>query len=49
MNTVTRKAVRREAVYPDTSLGPQLKNFSDTFSGFDLLRERFGKSGEKQT
>jgi len=32
------KAVR---MCPKNELGPQLRDFSDTFSGFELLRQTF--------
>jgi hypothetical protein len=34
------KAVR---LCPKNELGPQLRDFADTFSGFELLRETFKK------
>lgn len=34
------KAVR---MYPNNSLQPQVRDFSETFSGYDLVREAYGK------
>lgn len=35
--------MKDKAKYPDTKLGEQKREFKDSFSGFSLLRELFGK------